>query len=282
MKINDEIFNLMKHKFNSIINSGNYNVLEENKKFVNKYNGKRCFILGNGPSLNTVDFSVLKNEYVFTVNRLMRLDNFKNLNSNFHLYADLHAFGLRKGFDNDSKVILQEMLSLGKDVELFLPLEAEQIIRRNKYDKKLKINFFKIGSPFIKGNRNIDLMNTIPSFNTVVQYAIAIAIYMGFKEIYLLGCDGTIIKAVIDTLMNAKMYAIHAYDDNDGLQENAYKQLLNNYKMDYVLYDQYTVFYAYRLLNKYCKAKKIKLVNLCETSLIDSLPKENLNDILNH
>ena len=39
------------------------------ERFKNKYKGKRCFIIGNGPSLNKMDLSPLKNEYTFGLNR---------------------------------------------------------------------------------------------------------------------------------------------------------------------------------------------------------------------
>src|SRR3546814_5642176 len=32
------------------------------------FKGKRCFIIGNGPSLNKIDLSLLRNEYSFAVN----------------------------------------------------------------------------------------------------------------------------------------------------------------------------------------------------------------------
>ncbi len=36
----------------------------------NQYQGKRCFILGNGPSLRQTDLSLLKNEYTIGLNRI--------------------------------------------------------------------------------------------------------------------------------------------------------------------------------------------------------------------
>jgi hypothetical protein len=34
------------------------------------HRGKRCFIIGNGPSLNQLDLTLLKNEYTFGMNRI--------------------------------------------------------------------------------------------------------------------------------------------------------------------------------------------------------------------
>src|SRR3546814_1865686 len=36
--------------------------IEELEYFYNRFKGKRCFIIGNGPSLNKIDLSLLRNE----------------------------------------------------------------------------------------------------------------------------------------------------------------------------------------------------------------------------
>lgn len=38
-------------------------------KFKNKYDGQRCFVVGNGPSLNDIDMTLLKDEITFGSNR---------------------------------------------------------------------------------------------------------------------------------------------------------------------------------------------------------------------
>ena len=40
------------------------------KSYQNQFLGKRCFVIGNGPSLKNTDVSLLKNEYTFGMNRV--------------------------------------------------------------------------------------------------------------------------------------------------------------------------------------------------------------------
>ena len=40
----------------------------KNRKFNNCHKGRKCYVLGNAPSLNKIDFEKLEKEYVFTVN----------------------------------------------------------------------------------------------------------------------------------------------------------------------------------------------------------------------
>ena len=41
---------------------------EKMKSLENKFKGERCFIIGNGPSLNELDLNKIKDEYAFGVN----------------------------------------------------------------------------------------------------------------------------------------------------------------------------------------------------------------------
>ena len=43
------------------------------KQFKDLYQGKRCFIIGNGPSLKADDLDCLKNEYTFAANRIYEI-----------------------------------------------------------------------------------------------------------------------------------------------------------------------------------------------------------------
>ena len=42
------------------------------KKYENKYDGDRCFIIGSGPSLPEENLSLLKNEKIFIVNKAFK------------------------------------------------------------------------------------------------------------------------------------------------------------------------------------------------------------------
>ena len=77
----NEFFRIIRYSLHSIkyYNKRIAKTLDMNKEFENKYAGKRCFILGNGPSLKDEDLSVLKDEYVFTVNQFARKENFEEV-----------------------------------------------------------------------------------------------------------------------------------------------------------------------------------------------------------
>ena len=96
-----------------------------NKKLNNVHKGKRCFILGNGPSLKHYDLSKLSEEYVFTVNNMMTTENFKIVKPNFHLFFDpkFFSFFFRLNPKNDDEK--KRMKSLRESLELY-PTTSKQ------------------------------------------------------------------------------------------------------------------------------------------------------------
>ena len=58
------------------------------KNFENKYVGKRCFIIGSGPSLTKENLSLLKNEKIFIVNRAYKALQLGLPHYDFHVCVD--------------------------------------------------------------------------------------------------------------------------------------------------------------------------------------------------
>jgi hypothetical protein len=60
----------------------------ELESFYNKYKGKRCIIIGNGPSLNKIDLGRIQNEYTFGVNSLYYKTNENGFLPTFFVVED--------------------------------------------------------------------------------------------------------------------------------------------------------------------------------------------------
>lgn len=279
------------HCYQNIIGVKNYmkanpkdkDVLLENKRFQGKYQGKRCFILGNGPSLGDVSFELLADEYIFTVNNVMKIKDYKKLKSNFHLWMDGAFFGMRKDLSYDMKAVKRDMAEMlhNEGILCFAPIEGKPFVDKLFGNKVKNMHYVKTGLEFYEDFKgNIDLTGFIPAFTTVVQYAVIFAAYMGFTEIYLLGCDSTNIKSYIDQSLDIQVERYHAYGSETDDARRHFEQLKKTWKMDQILYDQYLLFRGYRYLNTYCRKRGIKLFNLTKSTLIDAIPQKSLEEIL--
>lgn len=267
-------------KFN---NKETSNLLKKNHELKNIHQGKRCFILGNGPSLKKVDFDLLSEEYVFTVNQIARNENFSKLKTNYHFWADPAFFNINENKPEDLELLNYMKKIKGDNNPIsFFPIEQHNFIKKHKLDETINVKYFSSKIKFYKGYKDdIDFTKLIPGFGTVVQWAIIMAIYMGFKEIYLLGCDNTGIINNIKSFMKQnddKDYAYKMTNNEKKRMENMVRQKdLKSYVKAYL-----SIIEGYEFLYEYTKRRDISLINCTIPSAIDSLPQKPLNKVLKY
>ena len=155
-------------------------------QFYNKYSNQRCFILGNGPSLNNVDLNQLSNEISFGVNSIFLMDTERNFRPTFYVVEDNMVFK-----DNIQQI------DAYKGVIKILPKEySSQLSNQQEHF------VFDMNTSFY--NKNSEFYS-IPQFNTgkepeffcgqtVTYINLQLAYYMGFSEIILLGMDFNYVK----------------------------------------------------------------------------------------
>jgi len=142
----------------------------------------RCFIIGTGPSLNKTNLSLLKNENLIGVNTLYNGLKKFDIKPKYWCMADQ---GILKSYYKQI---------LGLDTTLFIAETAMRDFLKNKkkylpYVKKQPLVLKDLGSMNIWNKFGKDITKGVYSGCTVVIQCIQIAYYLGFKEVYLLGCD---------------------------------------------------------------------------------------------
>ncbi|MFC2071638.1 6-hydroxymethylpterin diphosphokinase MptE-like protein [Chloroflexota bacterium] len=153
------------------------------KKFTGIHKGQRCFIIGTGPSLNQTNLSLLKDELIFGVNTL---------------YTGLDKFGITCAYYAVSDGIIwrnhyKEIL--GIDTALFLGGEAGKeylsdlkLFRKFQKTKPLvvrQLGYIEDSSCFSRDISKGHYEHT----TVIIDMCLQVAYYLGFKEVYLLGCD---------------------------------------------------------------------------------------------
>ena len=152
--------------------SYDYSVL---RKFKDIHKGKRCFLVGNGPSVTYEDLDCLRRnkEICFGVNAGYRA--FENTKWRPDYYVAIDQY-----FIEDH---IAEINSL-ECVKFFRHLEYSDVRAEGEaYDVHL--------IPGVVSNHNFsfDIEKGVYSGDTVLYDALQIASYMGFSEIYLIGAD---------------------------------------------------------------------------------------------
>lgn len=208
--------------------------------------GKRCFIIGNGPSLQNEDLRLLyeKNEYTFACNSLIKL-------------FDEIPFAPTYYFAQDNKIIL----------------DNKEYIKRLQGNRFLKAHY--AGRYHIKGvtyysmlflKKNIGFSTNLPqvvySGQTVTYSMIQFAAYMGFTEIYLLGVDCNYSAA------------------NDVITADSYfdKRLFNTQR-DYAAPEVDINLQAFALAKEVCNAAGVKILNASRGGRLEIFPRVNFDTL---
>jgi hypothetical protein len=159
------------------------------EKLKNIHKGKRCFVIGNGPSLTAADLDVLKNhnEICFASNYIVRIYPQTRWRPDY--YAVVDFFYLINDF---------ELIRRTEAKTVILP-KIEQFWEGEIDDaKSLLKQAAERGSAIVTptvllfAGYSEDVSRAFNCFGTVTFAHLQFAAYMGFERIYLLGCDCTV------------------------------------------------------------------------------------------
>jgi hypothetical protein len=154
---------------------------KEIEKLRNKFSGERCFIIGNGPSLNKIDLNLIKNEYTFGVNGIFYKESETGFKPTFYVVEDNHVID-----DNISKIN-----DFDCEYKLF-PIEYKPKIKNLKNTIFFNLNrsfYEKRSENFQIPQFSFDCAERVFGLGSVTMANLQLAYFMGFKEVYLIGMD---------------------------------------------------------------------------------------------
>lgn len=255
-------------------------LLLRNGRYKDIHKNKRCFILGNGPSVNKVDWSLLEDELVITVNEMFRHKDFSKLKSDYHFFADPFYLQLNENNQRDREVLEKISVLSEYGTKLWLPIEGKNPVKKYGWDKKIDINYFSSKLDYYDDfNEEPDFARFVPRFQAVVQWAIYFAIYSGCSEIYLLGCDSTNIAVDIALTSKQDVELQYAYDLGKASSDHSKKLHADN-GIEYTLFGYWRIIHLFVELNKYCKKRGVKLYNCSEESVVPAITKVRFEEII--
>jgi hypothetical protein len=233
-------------------------LIAKNKNFRNIHLNERCFILGTGPSLNLLtsdEINKLKSENLFGVNSFYKAPISSILKPKYYALTD-------DLYWKDWKMVFNEVVEKFADnPPIFItdPRARELIDELRLVEQTIYVYAKKYPTNAMSDELTKNIYVTM----NVVSSSILVAMYMGFKEIYLLGCD---YNAFCSSGRG------HFYDDEEDLEGISYNLAF------FLKYYWITTEFHY-LIAKLAKKKGIKIINLTPTSLLDAYSIKNVSEV---
>lgn len=228
-----------------------YTVIKKNKELIKKDNEKKkIYICALGPSLKNVDLNKIVGDS-FVVNSFFKLANdYPNFVPTYYLWIDDDIYRTKSEMDNAKYAM-----------ELYHPRGTRFIInsKANHADfikgmDSEKIYYMSTFRGEFHPNKDYDMTKIMPVSGNVASFAILLSILMGYKEIYLLGCD-------FNSFTTPKPF--HCYNDKDEIKTLSLAQ-------DLLAYAHVAKYHE--RLQELAERKGVKIYNSTRGSLIDAYP----------
>lgn len=257
----------------------NRQVLAKNAELKNSCAGKRVFILSGGPSIKDQNLNGLENELCISISNFFVHPAFPKIKPRFHVFPSSH-----------NPITDEQYLAWFDDAEKHFTPEQNVIMSlTDKYMLDIR-NPFKTRNIFFYSTnehdnkifkRDIDFTKRVPPIQTAAHWAIYLAIYLGCKEIYLLGCDHNWYLGGHSTdEKSGKMISKHFYDYKDyALARAGYVDTPQQGMAElFTAYQRLWKIYAH--IKKHADERDVKIINATPGSLLDVFPRADLSEVV--
>lgn len=238
----------------------NNSIRLENLK--NKYQGRRCFLIGNGPSLTAEDLNLLKEEYTFGTNMVYKIFDNTEWRPSFHCVSDT-IYASKLGTELSQKVKA--------------PLFTTERTYRRMLNKPVNTTYVHtLQSERYKVRGNIQAYCMVKA--TVLSLAAEMAFHMGFQEIYLLGVDCTNPHAKGGHFIENYATKDVAETDINRIKTRTKKSNLTTEQIGEHIIDRSLE--VYTLLDNYAKKHDVQIYNATRGGNLEIFPRVQLEDVL--
>lgn len=228
-----------------------YTVIKKNKILVNPDNSqKKIYICALGPSLKNVDLNCIDGDTI-VVNSFYKFANkYPSFIPTYYLMID-DAYARYPHRAEELRLILDTYLKKG--TKFFFNSKINHTSFLKDYPAE-NIFYFSTFRGDFNPNKKYDFSKIMPVSGNVVTFAILLSILMGYKEIYLLGCD-------FNSFTTRK--PLHCYSDSSEKKALTLSQ-------DLIAYAHVAKYHE--RLQELAEKEGIAIKNATKGSLIDAYP----------
>ena len=249
-------------------------VLKKNVELKDKYNNKRIFILGSGSSILLYDLKVLSNECVMTQNSFHMHNDIFDINPTIHCvvpyYQSEKEYSTWIKYIGDMKEkMLGTTFIWGLNTKALIDNHHPDLVKHSYYIRT-KYNLLTLKKA------KVNISKTIMNIPTVLTQCLSVAIYLGFKEIYLLGFDLDQICHTNDRTFG-RFYGMSKITDTkfeEDAERNSDLETTDGWYTWWLLNKQFF------LLKSYADQNNINIINGTQGGILSYFKREPIENII--
>lgn len=236
-------------------------LLARNEIFRARHSGRRCFVVGNGPSINEQDLPALASELTFVTNAFYKHPIVDQWQPSYYFLSDPHYYN---GVE-DTRKDFHEMTSRASSSTYFVPLKAREAIEGGELLPPEQTYYVAlVGNLAHDPSWQPDFTLVQPDVLTVAQLAIMGAMFMNCSPIYLLGMDH-------DWLAHAGAH--YTFYAGDGTEKHA-----RNYGD--LMKEVLTMWRGYESIRRVAESRGIRIVNATRGGFLDVFERADYESVI--
>lgn len=228
------------------------------QKLKGAYQGQRCFIIGNGPSLTECDVRKLKGEYTFTMNRIFPMIAHTGFSPSFYVAVD-------------EDFIRREQEQIGRldcPFKFINSSACPRSIPKGVYPIFIASDVPVDKAGYVKKTISTRVEQGFSLSYSVSCYCIELALYMGFTTIYLLGIDHNFPKMADSRGRTIRNPEVKEHYEGGSYEDGS------------VIFYRDAVTSCYEAYAKYAAEHGISIVNLTRGGKLEVFPREDFERIV--
>ncbi|MHB8056655.1 MAG: 6-hydroxymethylpterin diphosphokinase MptE-like protein [Desulfuromonadaceae bacterium] len=248
----------------------NYSELRVTCSNKNIKKGKNAFVLANGPSLSLLDFEKIKNYQslgyeLITVNSFLSKTVQQEVTPDYWVLCDDSYFDESKVHNSAYNFYKDIQIANEKHIKTFVPIKY---LNRNLIHNSI----YYYSATDIFSNNVTDIMKPLGYYSMTAFFALSIASYLGYDNIFICGYDNDYFTNIISQDDKIYFKDKHFYNEAEEITLRSIEKC--GYKnMSDFMYNSFLQFY---FLNKF---KNSKITNLNKNSFVDTFRYDHCLDV---
>lgn len=232
------------------------------KEFKNKYEGETCFIVGNGPSLKAEDLNRLTGKHCFAANGIYKMFPHTSWRPEFYFAQD-------EAMTQD--LLLKDLGEVLDDRSVFTSINSKMINFNEKFDNiyYMRLYYEEDDSGLAKFSTDCEKLVYLAA--TVTYSMLQMAVYMGFKTIYLLGIDCSYQYEQLED-GTIRCNGVKTYGDIIG-------ELIKDFPWDGTGVEVYLQIKGYKGARKFAENNNIQIYNATRGGKLEVFERVNFDSL---